>query len=44
MAIGFIRDAEAYVESARMLHEVHPDTPRFYAPIYFLLLTLWNWP
>jgi hypothetical protein len=37
LAIAFIQDARAYVESARTLDRVHGDAPRFYQPTYFLL-------
>lgn len=37
LAIAFVQDARAYVESARTLARIHHGTPRFYPPIYFLL-------
>src|SRR5262245_16836934 len=37
LAIGFVQDARAYVESARMLYGVHGGAPRFSGPTYFLL-------
>jgi hypothetical protein len=37
LAIGFIQDAKACVESARVLDRVHGSAPRFYSPRYFLL-------
>jgi hypothetical protein len=37
LAIGFVQDARAYVESARILYGVHGGAPRFSGPTYFLL-------
>lgn len=37
LAIGLIRDARAYVESARRLGKLPGGAARFMAPVYFLL-------
>jgi hypothetical protein len=37
LAIGFIQDAEAYVDSARTLDNLTGAPARFFPPIYFLL-------
>jgi hypothetical protein len=37
LAIGFIKDAEAYVESARQLERLPGGSSRFRQPTYFLL-------
>ena len=37
LAIAFVQDARAYVESAQTLASVHGGAPRFYPPTYFLL-------